>query len=162
MEQGIVTSRRSLQSQKHKHVQFIPLPPRDEFSPFPDDLVRRHVDNDMTIPFQHYVSALPENKTSETLYRSYRRLLWDTKRDNQEDDLSYNFVMTTEWIFISPRSKDDFIDQGQRIAVNSTGMVGLLLTKSEEQTEFVERVGPINILAHVGKPWSQNAKARRE
>jgi len=149
-------------SQKHKHVQFIPLPPREEFSPFPDQLVQRKINNDMSIPFQHYISTLPENKTSATLFRTYRRLLFDMKRDNQEEKLSYNFVMTTEWIFISPRTKDDYTEQDQRIAVNSTGMVGLLLTKSEDQTNFVERVGPLNILAYVGKPWPQNIRARKE
>jgi len=70
--------------------------------------------------------------------------------------------MTTEWIFLSPRIRDDYTEENQSIAVNSTGMVGMLLTKSEEQTEFVEQVGPLNILANVGKPWSQNARAGRE
>jgi ATP adenylyltransferase/5',5'''-P-1,P-4-tetraphosphate phosphorylase II len=68
--------------------------------------------------------------------------------------VSYNFVMTTDWIFISPRTKDDFISEGYKIAVNSTGMVGLLLTKSEDETAFLEKIGPIKVLASVGKAWS--------
>lgn len=71
---------------------------------------------------------------------------------NQEK-LSYNFVMTTDWMFVSPRSKDDFIEDGYKIAVNSTGMVGLLLTKSQEESDFIERVGPLTILSNVGVLW---------
>jgi len=62
--------------------------------------------------------------------------------------------MTTQWMFIAPRTKDDYIGEGYKIAVNSTGMVGLLLTKSEEETAFLERISPSTVLAHVGKPWS--------
>jgi ATP adenylyltransferase/5',5'''-P-1,P-4-tetraphosphate phosphorylase II len=112
----------------------------------------------MSIPFQHYISSILDEKSSESLYHIYRHLLFDLKRDNQEEEVSYNFVMTMDWIFLSPRTMDDYTDTDQRIAVNSTGMVGLLLTKSDEQTEFVERVRPLSILASVGKPWSQNAR----
>jgi len=125
-------------------------------------MIAQNVTYDTSIPFQHYISPVPEDNSSESLYRIYRRLLFDLKRDNPEENHSYNFVMTTEWIFLSPRIRDDYTEENQSIAVNSTGMVGMLLTKSEEQTEFVEQVGPLNILANVGKPWSQNARAGRE
>ena len=61
--------------------------------------------------------------------------------------------MTTEWIFVAPRRKDDYQHEGYKIGVNSTGMVGLLLTKSDEETAFVEKIGPLAILADVGSPW---------
>jgi ATP adenylyltransferase/5',5'''-P-1,P-4-tetraphosphate phosphorylase II len=78
-------------------------------------------------------------------------------RDNNNP--SYNFVMTTDWMFVSPRDKGDYFGDDHKIAVNSTGMVGLLLTKSPEESEFLERVGPSTILAAVGKPWaSKNTK----
>jgi ATP adenylyltransferase/5',5'''-P-1,P-4-tetraphosphate phosphorylase II len=64
--------------------------------------------------------------------------------------------MTTDWMFVSPRDKDDYRGEDHKIAVNSTGMVGLLLTKSPEESEFLERVGPSTILAAVGKPWASN------
>ena len=66
---------------------------------------------------------------------------------------SYNFTMTTEWMFISPRLKDNYIGEGYKIGVNSTGMIGLLLTKSEEESKFIETIGPLKILSYVGKPW---------
>jgi ATP adenylyltransferase/5',5'''-P-1,P-4-tetraphosphate phosphorylase II len=75
-----------------------------------------------------------------------------------DSNLSYNFVMTTDWMFVSPRDKDDYRGQDHKIAVNSTGMVGLLLTKSTEESEFLERVGPSSILATVGKPWPQTTR----
>ena len=140
-------------SQQHKHVQLIPLPKRDEFTPFPDSLTGAL--HNKSLPFQHYTSQLPTSPTPSTLHKIYNELLSRANQSTaQNEKLSYNFVMTTEWMFISPRSKDDYIDNGHKIAVNSTGMVGLLLTKSEEQSQFVEEIGPLTILAFVGKPWN--------
>jgi ATP adenylyltransferase/5',5'''-P-1,P-4-tetraphosphate phosphorylase II len=138
-------------SQQHKHLQFIPLPPVDEFSPFPDSLVpdRKY---DTTIPFQHFIASVPENTPPETVYKVYKDLLQEIhSRDGERS--SYNFVMTTHWFFVSPRSKGDYIDGEHKIGVNSTGMVGLLLTRSEDESDFLEGVGPLSILAALGKPW---------
>jgi ATP adenylyltransferase/5',5'''-P-1,P-4-tetraphosphate phosphorylase II len=134
-------------------MQFIPLPSREEFTPFPDTLVERGKDKDTAIPFQHYVSRMPENKVSDTLYRAYQRLLWDIRGADFEAKVSYNIVITRDWMFISPRTRDDYIGEGFKIGINSTGMVGLLLTKSREESQFLERIGPATILAHVGRPW---------
>lgn len=145
---------RLMSSQRHKHVQFIPLPPRKEFTPFPDTIDKDH---DKTLPFQHYISHLPLNKEPSSLYRTYQRLIWDMKQLNPSENLSYNFVMTTEWMFLSPRSKDDYIGEEYEIGVNSTGMIGLLLTKSEKESEFLEKTGPLTILSCVGKPWPSSS-----
>jgi sulfate adenylyltransferase (ADP) / ATP adenylyltransferase len=140
-------------SQRHKHVQFIPLPRKDEFSPFPDDIAQSGKENDHSIPFQHFISPIPSSPTSSNLYKTYQYLLSQANPE-KVSHVSYNLVMTTDWIFISPRTKDDFISEGYKIAVNSTGMVGLLLTKSEDETAFLEKIGPIKVLASVGKAWS--------
>jgi len=141
-------------SQRHKHVQFIPLPPPEEFRAFPDNIEGQ---NDKRIPFQHYIRALSHEDPSQTLFHVYDKLLQDVKKVNSEENLSYNFVMTTEWIFLSPRTKDDYVGQQYDIGVNSTGMVGLLLTKSEAETQFIEEIGPLSILSDVGKPWPQKS-----
>ena len=141
-------------SQQHKHVQFIPLPSKKEFTPFPDYIIDSGKEKAPSIPFQHFISSLPSIKTASTLYSLYRQLLSQANPENISD-LSYNLVMTTDWIFICPRTKDDFIsDEGHKIAVNSTGMVGLLLTKSPEETTFLENIGPMTVLQSVGKTWS--------
>jgi ATP adenylyltransferase len=126
--------------------------------PFPDDLVDRGVENDTTIPFQHYVSRLSGQQTPASLYRVYTRLLGDMQKGNFDGKLSYNFNMTREWMFLSPRKKDDYINQEYRIGVNSTGMIGLLLTKSPEESQFLEDIGPVTVLEDVGISWS----AKRE
>lgn len=71
------------------------------------------------------------------------------------EKVSYNFAMTTEWMFLSPRLQGDYVGEGYKIGVNSTGMIGLLLTKSEEESKFLERIGLLTILSSVGKPWPQ-------
>jgi ATP adenylyltransferase/5',5'''-P-1,P-4-tetraphosphate phosphorylase II len=126
------------------------LPPREEFTPFPDVLVERGVEKDTAIPFQHYVSSLSAQKSP---YGVYRRLLGDLRKVN-EADVSYNFVMTKEWVFLAPRKKDDYIGEGFKIGVNSTGMVGLLLAKSEEESQFLQGIGPATVLEDVGISWS--------
>jgi ATP adenylyltransferase/5',5'''-P-1,P-4-tetraphosphate phosphorylase II len=141
-------------SQQHKHAQFIPLPPREEFSPFPDHVILRNEDHEPRVPFRHYISRLPQNKDTESLFNTYRELLRNMNGESEDDNVSYNFVMTTQWMFISPRERDDYRGEQYKIAVNSTGMVGLLLTKSPEESDFLERVGPATILGQVGKPWS--------
>jgi ATP adenylyltransferase/5',5'''-P-1,P-4-tetraphosphate phosphorylase II len=136
------------------------LPPTEEFTPFPDNLVARGEENDKAIPFQHYVSSVSnEHDTSNSPYNVYKCLLGDMRKVNSADKLSYNFVMTNEWIFLSPRKKDDYIEQGFKIDVNSTGMVGLLLTKSEEESRFLEQISPARVLENVGIAWpSQREK----
>lgn len=130
------------------------MPSREEFAPFPDNLNKDGKLDDKSLPFQHYISSLPINKNSATLYRTYRQLLIDMRQLNP-GKVSYNFAMTTEWMFLSPRSKGGYVGDGYRIGVNSTGMVGLLLTKSEEESKFLEQIGPLTILSYVGKPWPQ-------
>jgi len=144
----------NLFSQQHKHIQFIPLPSKMEFSPFPDYIVESgNKERDPSIPFQHFISSLPSIKNASTLDSIYRRLLSQANPENVSD-FSYNFVMTTDWIFVCPRTKDDFMsEEGHKIAVNSTGMVGLLLTKSPEETTFLEKIGPMTVLQSVGKAW---------
>jgi len=138
-------------SQQHKHVQFIPLPPLEEFSPFPDSLVQEK-NYDPTIPFQHFITSLSQTTPTTGLFAAYRSLL-DEMHTRDPELSSYNFAMTTRWIFVSPRTKGDYIGEGYTIGVNSAGMIGLLLTKSEEESAFLERMGPLSILATLGKPW---------
>ena len=146
-------------SQQHKHVQFIPLPPREEFTPFPDTLIENNKNQDKSLPFQHYISPFPLDKSPSSLYSTYTKLITEMKQQNPsegEKKVSYNFAMTTEWIFVAPRRKGDYIEQGYKIGVNSTGMIGLLLTKSEEESQILEDIGPLTVLEYVGKPWSSS------
>jgi ATP adenylyltransferase/5',5'''-P-1,P-4-tetraphosphate phosphorylase II len=63
--------------------------------------------------------------------------------------------MTSDWLFIAPRTKEDFPlqEDNDLLSVNSTGMIGLLLTKSLSESNLVEELGPTRILAVVGSPW---------
>jgi ATP adenylyltransferase len=143
-------------SQQHKHVQFIPLPPREEFTPFPDILHEQNLQSNKQLPFQHYVASLTHGSTPETWLDAYNNLLATLREHNPQRKLSYNFAMTTDWIFVAPRKNDDYQHEGYKIGVNSTGMVGLLLTKSDEETAFIEKVGPLAVLEDVGCPWPSN------
>ena len=143
-------------SQQHKHVQFIPLPPSEEFTPFPDILHKQNLQSNKQLPFQHYVASLPHGSTPEACLDAYNKLLTTLREHNTQRKLSYNFAMTTDWIFVAPRKKDDYQHEGYKIGVNSTGMIGLLLTKSDEETAFIEKVGPLAVLEDVGCLWPTN------
>lgn len=54
--------------------------------------------------------------------------------------------MTKEWMMMTPRRKDSFGE----IGVNSTGMVGLLLAKSQDEFEALKDLSPLKVLTEVG------------
>jgi len=136
-------------------VQFIPLPRREEFTPFPD-ILQQSLQSNHKLPFQHYIAPLSHDAAPEASLDTYNNLLTTLREHNPHPNLSYNFAMTTDWIFVAPRRKDDYQHEGYKIGVNSTGMVGLLLTKSDEETAFIEKVGPLAVLEDVGCPWPSN------
>lgn len=61
-------------------------------------------------------------------------------------EISYNFVMTKEWMFIAPR----IMESWNYISVNSTGMIGMFLVKSEEESNMVKDIGVLKILKQLG------------
>ncbi|GAO50318.1 ATP adenylyltransferase [Saitoella complicata NRRL Y-17804] len=145
-------------SQGHKHVQFIPLPSADEFTPFPDDIVRAQSSNGPglgqllqhdAISFEHFILPIPRNPTPDDLAEIYVHLLSPTIQACRMADcktISYNVCMTRDWMFMAPRVNEGW----DGLSFNSTAMVGMLLVKSEVEMEKVKKEGPSNILAKVG------------
>jgi ATP adenylyltransferase len=65
---------------------------------------------------------------------------------------SYNVIVTLEHIHIIPRRREYhiFAENGERLSVNAVGFAGMLLVKSDQESEIVKREGISNILRGVG------------
>jgi len=76
-------------------------------------------------------------------------------------DLSYNVVMTQQYIHLVPRRREKYTvrssdsaegAQGRTVSVNALGFAGMVLVKDEETLEAVKQVGVLEVLKEVGLP----------
>jgi sulfate adenylyltransferase (ADP) / ATP adenylyltransferase len=118
------------------------------------------------LPYIHYIVLLdPKHLTgnhetvSQYLAETYHSLI-DTMVEGfrastltaESHPLSYNFLMTHTWMMIVPRLNEDY----KQISVNSLGFAGRILVKSDEELEFVKKVGSIHILESVAISKDKN------
>ncbi|KAK9469909.1 ATP adenylyltransferase-domain-containing protein [Lipomyces arxii] len=149
---------RSGASQAHKHLQFISVSKQPKLLPdvalsygVPEskDAIGQFPTYHPAVPFAHFVLPLPPNPTGNDLVMRFSSLLARTLnvlRRHEQRDISFNFAMTKEWIFVAPRSQESADD----ISINATGMIGLMLAKSDEQMEQIKTRGPLELLLSVG------------
>ncbi|KAK4057618.1 bifunctional AP-4-A phosphorylase/ADP sulfurylase [Microbotryomycetes sp. JL221] len=156
-------------SQPHKHLQFIPL--SNGVAPF-DAFIDTHKPENPKDPFQlplpyaNFTMLLaPSSDENLSLYFSsvflplldlmiehLRRL---AHHDNDQrislSSLSYNVIMTTSYIHVVPRTREEFIlESGDKVSVNSLGFAGMLLVKSQETLNAVKEIGVLKVLEGVG------------
>lgn len=151
-------------SQPHKHIQFMTLP--KGFSSYCEKIAlkseafipdtKREPLQDGNLPFAHYIARLPNNieeLESDDLIMYFSSLLQralTTLRDNEVPHISYNVIMTLEYMMIVPRSNGTFNGLG----VNSCGMVGLFLFKSREILDMIKNAGLEKVFEHCCLPSS--------
>ncbi|KAK9478751.1 ATP adenylyltransferase-domain-containing protein [Lipomyces japonicus] len=148
-------------SQDHKHIQFIPVSKdiqlipdfvlEDFEAPRSRDALGIAPISHPGLPFAHFILPVPKNPTIDDLILRFSALFSRTLtvlREHDQSNKSYNFAMTSKWMFMAPRSKEEF----EGVSVNSTGLVGLLLAKSQYQAELIKTVTPLHILGSVGLP----------
>lgn len=67
--------------------------------------------------------------------------------------LSYNIVMTDQYIHVVPRIKESYVlESGEEVSINSLGFAGMILTKSQEALEGVQKAGVLTVLSTLGFP----------
>jgi ATP adenylyltransferase len=150
-------------SQRHKHLQMVPLPlaPGGQEVPIREllDAVPRDgkVGRVPGLPFAHAFCWLPPSMcddpeaaahTSEVRYQA----LLDASGLGSREELRegrqsgpYNLLLTRRWMLLVPRSRE-CVDG---ISVNALGFAGSLLVRSAEQMETIERRGPMTVLSAV-------------
>lgn len=153
-------------SQPHKHAQFMTLPPRDKYTPFasyiaehgeafiPDD--KREPLQNAALPFAHFVAKLPkslDSMDSDDLSMYFGSLLTrglTVLKQYDADHVSYNVLMTTDYMMLVPRSHSKY--NGTGFGVNSCGYAGLILCREKEYLDLCKNVGPDSILKELGFP----------
>ncbi len=149
-------------SQRHKHLQIVPLPmvPDGEKIPIDRAIATARFDNGIGVtsyfPFRHALAKLdsawvhsPVESAAEILefYLTLLKAVGIEGSDGMSGKHSgdYNLLVTREWMLVVPRSYEDF----QSISVNSLGFAGALLVKNQEQMKIIKEHKPLTILRHV-------------
>lgn len=147
-------------SQRHKHLQLVPLPLAPSGSQIPIEPLLTSAqfhDSIATIPglpFVHAFVRLDRNWVespliaAEALLECYHTLLsavgLDAVAENKQSG-AYNLLATREWMLIVPRSQEHF----QSISINSLGFAGALLVRNESEMQLLKNQGPMTILRNV-------------
>ncbi len=154
-------------SQPHKHLQVVPLPlaPEGPSVPIAPLLHSVKTINDFLIhahlPFLHSIvriDSMDHEDIAVTAHRSlelYRSMLADvglnplTKEGVQWQSGPYCLLVTRDWMFLIPRSKEFF----GTVSINSLGFAGALLVRNKEEMTFLRKEGPMKALQSVSFPW---------
>lgn len=155
-------------SQRHKHLQLVPLPLVDDGAEIPIAPLLKTakfeagVGKIPDLPFVHGIAKFdptwinsPDVAAEMTLkyYLNLQKavgLLNDLEEISDRPNGAYNLLATREWMIIVPRSQEFF----QGISINSLGFAGALLVKNQEQKELLLEIGPLKILTAVAQPWN--------
>ena len=158
-------------SQRHKHLQLVPLPLVEEGPKIPIETVlasalfQNGVGTTASFPFVHAIAQLdpnwaksPQAAASSTLecYHNLLRavnLISSTPASGERQSGAYNLIATREWMLLVPRSLECF----EEISVNSLGFAGALLVRSSQQMKMLKDHGPMTILRSVAVPTEQKA-----
>lgn len=157
-------------SQRHKHLQLVPLPLVDDGEEIPiapllktakfEDGIGKIPD----LPFVHAIAKFDRdwisspNVAAEMTLKCYLNLqkavglLNDVEEIGDRPNGAYNLLATRQWMMIVPRSQEFF----QGISINSLGFAGALLVRNQEQKQLLLETGPLNILAAVAQPWNSD------
>jgi sulfate adenylyltransferase (ADP) / ATP adenylyltransferase len=156
-------------SQRHKHLQVVPLPflpegPVLPIAPLIETAVWTGEFGQISqFPFLHGLARLdpnwPLDLAAQHLQKRYLDLLQQLGNVllqppisalNPNLDLlapySYNLLATRDWLLIVPRAQEKVMG----ISINSLGFAGALLVKNHEQLEQLKTLQPLTLLGKVG------------
>ncbi len=134
-------------SQRHKHLQLVPLPMVD---PDPGLLIDQ-LKPEQALPFRCAIAPL-DLPSGSSLLTTYRQLLTRLSIGDSNDQWQgrqfrpYNLLCTRRWMMVVPRSRESY----EKISINSLGFAGSLLVKNQERLDHLKAVGPMAILQAVG------------
>jgi sulfate adenylyltransferase (ADP) / ATP adenylyltransferase len=137
-------------SQKHKHLQIVPLPMSPEVRlPIEPEILKMAMEPHScftvpSFPFQHSVVML----AGGDYYDCYQKLLLSLGLDTVGPVQSgaYNLLCTREWMMIAPR----LLPGWNGVEINALGFAGALLVRDDEQAERLKAMGPMTLLGQVG------------
>jgi sulfate adenylyltransferase (ADP) / ATP adenylyltransferase len=153
-------------SQKHKHLQLVPLPLAPEGPGIPIepllDKAEFHGDLETVpgLPFNHVFVQMKEGllHSAEKTFTLYTKMLRQTgieprhAGETKRQSLPYCLLVTRSWMLLVPRSREFF----DSISINSLGFAGALLVRDREQLKLMEETGPMQVIASVALPLWQS------
>ncbi len=145
-------------SQRHKHLQLIPLIANGLSLPIAPFIDLESCDQITNFAFVHALTPITfselniASQPGKILCELYQQLL--RKLGVIQDCLPgikqtipYNLLITREWMMIVLRSQESF----ESISINSLGFAGFMLVKNPEQMAILKSYGPLKILEQVAK-----------
>ncbi len=146
-------------SQRHKHLQLIPLSALPESRLPIEPLLRSVRMTDATgtvpgLPFLHaYAPMEPawldhRNDGASSLLARYHALLRAVGLSVEAASGPYNLLVSRQWLLLVPRSQEFF----EGISINALGFAGALLVKDAAQLATLRERGPMTALRHVALP----------
>ncbi|MGE5660403.1 MAG: ATP adenylyltransferase family protein [Actinomycetota bacterium] len=154
-------------SQRHKHLQVVPLPIAPSGPPIPilPALATASFQGMIgTIPAFQFSHTFAKLKTSEkanplatarSTLECYHTLL-DTvglSSSHTQQVGAYNLLVTREWMLIIARSQESF----DSISINSLGFAGTFFVRNDQQMQLLKDYGPLTILQNVAQPVRKNS-----
>ena len=159
-------------SQKHKHIQIVPLPlapegPQVPIGPlFAKAIYKDGLGTIPAFPFLHVFARIgpqtvkARSETMEKTFALYCAMLnrlgmaSPDREGIKRQSGPYCLLVAEDWMLLVPRSQEFF----DSISVNSLGFAGSLLVRDKEQMESVKGCGPMSVLREVGLPVSGRRK----
>jgi len=153
-------------SQKHKHLQMVPLPLAPEGPEIPIEPLLKNAqfdDNLGTIPglpFSHVFAFIEENHTAsihsaaQNILALYSTMIEKLGLESSTAGIlkrqsnPYCLLLTRQWMLLVPRSREFF----DSISINSLGFAGALLVRDGKQMDLIKNIGPVNVLKTVALP----------
>ena len=148
-------------SQRHKHLQLIPLPfiPGECHLPIQSAVAATVFNNSLGkiphFPFRHAIASLnlthidSPSLAAQTMLDCYYSLLQavglSVDKNSTLQSGAYNMLATKEWMLIVPRSHESF----PSISINSLGFAGSLFVRDREQMKLLQELTPMTILSKV-------------
>lgn len=150
-------------SQRHKHLQIVPLPLADEGPAVPIEPLLVDASPGTTIttlpglPFTHAYTRLDPSLAQDARHaaditlESYHALLHAVGlqaprvADEQRQSAPYNLLVTRNWMLLVPRSREYF----QSVSVNALGFAGSLFVRNREEMCAINAAGPMTVLQQV-------------
>jgi ATP adenylyltransferase len=150
-------------SQRHKHLQLLPLPLADGGPAVPVEPAvmtaryRGMIGRSDSLPFRHAIVPVdplwvrrPAESAGEML-GTFHLMLQAVGMEQRERPRSgrqscpYNLLATREWMLLVPRSGEFF----KGISVNAIGFAGGLLVRDRNELDSVKAMGPLKVLTSV-------------
>ncbi len=148
-------------SQRHKHLQLIPLPFLANVVHLPLEKAIAKIDfkNSLgtvaSFPFRHAIASLDlsphdsPTKAAQIMLKQYYNLLnqvgLDIDSQANKQPGAYNFLATRNWMLVVPRSQESY----QNIPINSLGFAGSLFVRDRASLELLKELTPLKLLSNV-------------